>query len=190
MGEICSDTPISNTNCEMVTPPISCTTYNYTIYDDNQTVNEIGNLSIYADNLYYFNFSKSNGKFIITLCDSTYREVYVNGDGEVITGSILAILGVIIILLFVYHKLDENSHQIFRTFILCFTIFLTVLVPRALFTLTKTTFSLDFVGYYTWFLRIFIIYLAGYFLYSLLDYYGKAEFFKKFFNRKFGKRGG
>jgi len=31
MGEICSDTPVSNSNCEMVTPPISCSTYNYTI---------------------------------------------------------------------------------------------------------------------------------------------------------------
>jgi len=190
LGVICSDTPISNESCAMVTPPISCTVYNYTIYDENQSVNEVGNLSIYADDLYYFNFSKENGRFVITLCDSTYREVYVNGDGEVITGSILAILGVIAILLFIYYKVDDSIHPLFRTFILCFVIFLTMLVPRALFALTKTPFSSDFATYYVWFLRIFIVYLMGYFIWSIADYYGKTEVFKSFIKGNFGKRGG
>lgn len=191
-GATCSDTPTAQKNCTMVTPPINChNNYTYQVFDGNKTLVEQGILLPYQSNvsLFYFNFSKKQGDYEIVLCDGTFRQIYVNGDGEVITGSILAIVGVIGILLFIYSKLDQN-HKHLKTFILLFVMYLTLVIPRALNVFIADKFSSDLVIYYVWFLRVITIYIIGYFLWSIADYYGKTSGIKNWINDKVGNKGG
>lgn len=107
-----------------------------------------------------------------------------------LTGDMIGILGVLYILLFVYAKVDETKHQIFKTFLLCFTLFLTMLVPRTMSVVEDTTFASDFVVYYTWFLRVFTIYIIGYFVWSIADYYKKTDWFRRYILDGFKNKGG
>lgn len=187
-GTICDDTPNNNEQCEMVTPPITCTTYNYTIYQ-NFTINQTGNLQIYDDDLYYFNFTKSNGEYIIKLCDGTYREIFVGGDEKMIIATIIGLLGIIAFLIVLWLKLDD-SHKIFKTFLILFTIYLTALIPRALNVFINNALSWDFMRYYLLFLKIFGWYLLFYFIWSVADYYQKTTPLKQWFNDNFKNKGG
>lgn len=191
-GATCSDTPTAKKNCTMVTPPINCqNNYTYQVFNSNKSLVEQGTLLPYESNvsLFYFNFSKEQGDYEVVLCDGTFRQIYVNGDGEVITGSILAIIGVIGILLFIYSKLDQ-THKHLKTFILLFVMYLTLVIPRALNVFIADKFSADLVIYYIWFLRVVTLYIIGYFVWSIFDYYGKTSGIKNWINDHVGNKGG
>lgn len=72
----------AQTNCSYVTPPLNCTTYNYTIYNMTQQAAIQDNLLLFAAHLYYFEWplNLSGGKYVISLCDGTQREVLVTDN--------------------------------------------------------------------------------------------------------------
>lgn len=77
---MCDDNLDPGTSCRMITPSINCTTYNYTIINPLGTILESGDLALLNNSIYYFNFSQGTGYYVIKLCDSTTREVYVQYD--------------------------------------------------------------------------------------------------------------
>lgn len=81
--EMCSDNIEINTNCTMVTPVISCVTYNYQIYNttnNNGEIIENKNLTLLNNSIYYFNFTQPQGNYLVRLCDDTTREVKVESE--------------------------------------------------------------------------------------------------------------
>lgn len=106
----CEDNLNANVTCQMVTPSISCSSYNFTVFNNDSSINEFGNLSIFAGDVYYFNFSKPVGHYIIELCDGSTRQVEVGG------GDTMFLLAVILLpllfgalLMYWGSQLDEDS---------------------------------------------------------------------------------
>lgn len=75
--EICGDIVNPNTNCTMVTPVISCTNYTYQITNTSGSVITTGNMTLFEGQKYHFNFTEGPGRYVVTLCDDTTREVFV-----------------------------------------------------------------------------------------------------------------
>lgn len=185
----------------------NCTAHVYNSKDEHILIQNLTSVSNGYDKQLSVNGSKLNsiGFYAVNVFCNSYQDewgidsfgFYITRDGfdyptdinVTFLPSLIGILGIIFLLLFLYYKLDE-SHYILKTFIVCFTIFLAVIIPRVIFNYVFFDFSGDFLKYYMWFLRIFIIYLFGYFLWSVADYYGKTEWFKRFLKGNFGKKNG
>ena len=80
----CDDTPTINQNCLFITPPLVCGDFHYNITNMNGDIIENASLTVHnaALNLYQFEFNRtgSPADFQVTLCDGTFREVFVGGD--------------------------------------------------------------------------------------------------------------
>lgn len=183
LGVVCDDTPENKQLCQFVTPPLSCTDYNYTIYDSNKTINETGTLSIYSDNLYYFNFSKNNGDYLISLCDGTFREVYVGGDPMSNVAFIGGLLGTVFALLFFAFKLNDE-HSFIKTLLGILGVFLLSIIPYFLLETYADVSSSLFYQIYIIFIWIFVAYIFLYFAWNLFIYLGNAWNKNKRFNMK------
>jgi len=81
-ADICTSEIEPNKECQMVTPVLSCTSYTYELFYNNQTLIESDSLTTWDDNVYYFNFSEGVGEYLIKLCDDTTREVVVKVSEE------------------------------------------------------------------------------------------------------------
>ena len=94
--DMCDNTPFVETNCKMVTPSINCSVYNYTIYNSiNQSIIEESSLSKLNGTIYFFNFTKPTGDYLIKLCDGTTRELRVGKeDDEMGWNAIVLSLGI------------------------------------------------------------------------------------------------
>lgn len=167
-GGVCSDTPEPNKKCIYITPQITCSTYNYTIYK-NSTINETGDLTIYKDDLYYFNFSKNYGEYVITLCDGTFREVFVGGNELSNLSFIGGIIGTVFALLYFAFKL-EKEHEFLKTSIALFSIFLLFLIPYFLLDNNETISTTMFYQIYVWFIWIFVAYIFLWFMVKTFYY--------------------
>lgn len=78
--EMCGEGMTINTNCRMLTPELTCNTYNYEIFNTTGTLVSKDVLTQLNDTIYFINFTESRGDYIIKLCDGTTREVKVIGD--------------------------------------------------------------------------------------------------------------
>ena len=97
---ICEERIAPGKKCTMLTPFLSCTTYDYVIYDKvSNTTN--GTLTEMEDGIYYFNFSEAKGDYIIKLCDNSTREIIVGGEDEMASLAIVIFILTIILGLFV-----------------------------------------------------------------------------------------
>jgi len=88
----------------------------------------------------------------------------------------------------IYSKLDDKEHWLIKTIIILLAIYLTLFIPRFIHYNIQDIISYDFLKYYLWFIRIFTIYLFGYFIYSMVNYYGKLDWVKKIIKDNFGKK--
>ncbi len=112
----CDDTPIINQDCTFVTPPLVCGDFHYNITNMNGDLIENASLTVHnADlNLYRFEFNRTGSRadFQITLCDGTFREVFVGGDsmplsivaGELFFLTFIAIITLILLGVGTYTK--------------------------------------------------------------------------------------
>lgn len=113
--EMCQDTVEIETNCKMVTNtilPANCDVFNYSIIDisDNSIITQ-GNLTEMNLDVYYFNFTETEGDYVVQLCNLVVREVKVREGVEkmLIILSIFAI-GFIMTFLGFYMK---NAYVVF-----------------------------------------------------------------------------
>lgn len=165
---VCDDTPEPNKKCVFVTPPINCSIYDYTIYN-NETINETGNLSSYKDDLYQFNFSKAYGEYVIKLCDGTSREVYVGGDELSNLSFIIGVIGIVGAFLYFSFKLGKE-HEFLKTALALFSIFLLALIPYFLLDNNETISTTLFYQLYIYFIWIFTAYIFIYFMIKVFNY--------------------
>lgn len=80
LDNICTNNIDSGVTCQIVTPVITCGLYDYTIYNISHDTIITGNLSLFTDNIYYFNFSMPDGTYYIRICDNSTRTVLVGGN--------------------------------------------------------------------------------------------------------------
>lgn len=116
---ICQDVIRPDATCKMLTPSLSCTNYDYSIYDKNQNTTSSGNLTNFKNQIYYFNFSESRGNYIIELCDGTTREIEVGGKENMSSLSItLFVLGISSLLFFFGMNKKQLSNNIVTNLII------------------------------------------------------------------------
>lgn len=142
----CTDTPRVFQNCTYVTPPLDCVagyTYNIT----NMTGDMIQNGSLTVHNielaLYRFNFTltNTNGDYQVTLCDQTFREVYVGGERMSPLLFLLLPFLTSAILLGVAYTLSREEHELARYIIGFFS-----LVTTLFGVYFATIINVDFFG--------------------------------------------
>ena len=82
--DLCQDAPQVKKNCAMATPTISqCTNFSYNIYNTSGTLIQTGTMTLLKEDIYYFNLTMEEGKYIIRLCDGATREVIVFNDPNI-----------------------------------------------------------------------------------------------------------
>ena len=117
--DMCQDTVKPNTLCQMVSPSLTCpTSYYYSILNLSGTIIENATLTSLnsSTNTYYFNFNKTQGQYLVWLCDGTTREVYVESeDNNMLFGLILIPL-VLGIMFLVASFLMSEEHTIIKIF--------------------------------------------------------------------------
>lgn len=113
--EMCEDTVEIDTNCTMITPTLSCTNYvhNITNASSGSIIVKDGNMDVLNGSVYYFNFTQPEGKYLVTLCDGTTREVHVKTEvNKMALLATLILLPVIIggLMFYVSSKLKGKQH--------------------------------------------------------------------------------
>jgi len=76
---ICLDPVIANETCCVVTPQISCDTYDYLLYNENGSIIETGNLTSFNQALgsYFYYFNRDVGTYYTKICDDSTRQINV-----------------------------------------------------------------------------------------------------------------
>ena len=78
---VCEDLLDLGQNCSMLTPAITCSTYNYTCYTKAGVEAQQGVLTQINGSIYSFTFNQTTeGGYICELCDSSTREIVVVRD--------------------------------------------------------------------------------------------------------------
>ena len=77
--EICLNPVYANETCCVVTPTISCSDYNYLLYNNNGSIIESGNLTVFnqATNSYFYYFTQDVGTYYTKICDESTRQINV-----------------------------------------------------------------------------------------------------------------
>ena len=118
--DMCQDIVKPNTLCQMLSPSLTCpTSYYYSILNLSGTIIENATLTSLnsSTNTYYFNFNKTQGQYLVWLCDGTTREVYVGTeDNNMLLGLILIPLVFGIMFLAASFLLSEE-HTVFKIFL-------------------------------------------------------------------------
>jgi len=118
--DMCQDIVKPNTLCQMLSPSLTCpTSYYYSILNLSGTIIENATLTSLnsSTNTYYFNFNKTQGQYLVWLCDGTTREVYVGTeDNNMLLGLILIPLVLGIMFLTASFFLSEE-HTVFKIFL-------------------------------------------------------------------------
>lgn len=124
-----------------------------------------------------------SSEFIVTNTGYDTRNI-------VLFSILFGIMGIIGALLYIVSQLDVKIHNILRTFIILFIIYFSAVIPRTLAFLVNNSITSDLLKYYLLFLKIFSVYLLLYFMWSILEYYGKTTDIKRFIHDKVGNKGG
>lgn len=124
--DICEDSNLINTNCTMLTPAITCSSYTYDIINLSGTVVTNGTMELLQTNIYSFNFTESEGDYIIRLCDDTTREVRVEEEEDKMIIAIIILLPMILAIVFLIGAFitDSDEHRLLKLFL-----FLASMIP-------------------------------------------------------------
>jgi len=109
VADMCEDRVFQN--CTMLTPTIICDTYNYSIYTQEGNLTTEGNLTQLSGEIYYFNFTESEGSYIVEICDGSTREIFVGGGTDMYIAIMMGILGVVFMLFYLGNSLDQKEHS-------------------------------------------------------------------------------
>lgn len=99
---LCQDEVPAWQNCTVVTPPISCASPTYEILNQTGQQIETGTMTEWNETKYEFNFSQSQGTYVIMLCDGTFRQIKVTygSDEDMISAALIIVpmlLGLILL---------------------------------------------------------------------------------------------
>lgn len=110
-GDMCGDEITSS--CTMLTPVLSCSEYNYSIYNITGSKIEENALIPLDDGVYQFTFNQSVGDYIVKLCDDTTREITVGGVESMGAWGLALIFGFVsVAIFFLYLGLKGDNRQL------------------------------------------------------------------------------
>jgi len=108
----CEDeTDIDNIPCEVISPVLTCTDYDYNVTASaTGELKQSGNLTAVGDGTYKFTFDQTYGEYTILLCNSSTWGTIVVGDFEVTYEYALYLIAILalVILIVGFYKADYN----------------------------------------------------------------------------------
>ena len=175
-ADICQESVQINTNCTMVTPSITCASYTYDIYNETGQRVENGTLTQLNGSIYYFNFTLGEGEYVVSLCDGSTQEVYVETteDSNMILFGII-ILPMILAIIFILSSIgmgDDHAVLKIALFLLAPVLFFVSLHASMLALIKVYDFPemQEFIGttsyWFGWFLFVLFSYFIIYFIYK------------------------
>ncbi len=122
---LCDDQIEVGGNCTFVTPAINCSLFTYEVVNLSGTVVQTNTMTQLNQSLYSFDFHlvEEPNQYVITLCDGTTREVYVENQG--VNEMFIAIALSLAIIMFVLYKGSTElpeKHSVFKMFLFMSTI--------------------------------------------------------------------
>jgi len=165
---ICEEVVSPNVTCRMITPPITCATYNYTVLNLTGSILTQDSLNLLNSSVYYFNFTENQvGGYIVKLCDGRSREVYVREEGNSMwLAIIISLLGMTFLFGFIAFNIKNRKLKNVKVLMVLLTIvntFMLGLLPLAI-TLNPSDpakFNPVAIGYFSvnGLLLVFVIWL-------------------------------
>lgn len=196
----CQDILLPGLNCTLITPPITCTSYTYSIYNTTTRVVTNQNLSLMNDTLYSLSFNQTNPDgYSVVLCDNTTTQIIVkDGESDMTYGIIISIFLFFAFATFVCLWLAKEV-WVKLVFTLVFNLLVTSLIffarlfvqisnptQTSLLSVLDNFYTISLVGY-----PVILMAIIGYAIYMLLM--KGADKTSKFANtpwqEKFGKMG-
>lgn len=100
-AEICEVREELSGNCTMLTPVlVECVAFNYSVINASSGDGvSSGTLTLLSEDIYYFNFSESEGDYIVKLCDGTTREIRVASEDDIMVLAAIIILPMLLALM-------------------------------------------------------------------------------------------
>lgn len=141
-GTLCEERLTPGKNCTMFTPIISCTQYNYSIYNLSEIVTS-QNLTNVSDSIFSLDINLSQGNYVVALCEGSTRELIVEGKDEMasvaITLFILAVTLTLFALPFFKDRFTKNefTNIIFKRGIWTISIYLMMLNSSMMATIAE-----------------------------------------------------
>ena len=159
LGTLCHSTVETGNRCLMLTPTLTnCSTFNYSIINTTGVSIASGNLTVFHQYVYSFNFTYTNstGEYITLLCDGSTREIEVkNGETRMIA---IAILFTVLILICALATAYFTSlgHYLTYIFMMLTVIFLDMAVWTIAKIATESSYSWSFVGWRLYWVMLFV----------------------------------
>lgn len=164
---LCEEPISAEEECFFITPELSCSTYDYKIFNSTDDVVVFDNLTIFNGSVYKFNFSQNTGDYLILLCDGTTREVIVGGKDSML--AIIIGIGILVGMIFYFAFKLDNKHELLRMILIFSAFSLLLIIPRVLINYDS---GLAFYKLYVWVYRVFWIYVGVYFFYFVMVKFG------------------
>lgn len=179
-ARFCEDILSPTDSCNMTTPVLACSTYNYTIIAENGSIIDEDNLILMNRSIYRYEISNlSEGSYIQLLCDGRTRELYVR-DGDSMS-FLIAIGLIIVVFIWLLMKLAESvgkEHELLKIGLYIFAVVMgvaglgfSVVMTQNLTTNTAIVGSIGTVykaG--LWVIRILFGYIFVYYGYKVLKW--------------------
>jgi len=102
--DICDEPVQPNIACKILTPEIYCSSYTYKVLNSTGDIIDTGDLTVFNDRVYSFNFSKPSGEYLLNLCDGTTREIIVKEDENTMIALSIIMIFIGIYFLFLGYK--------------------------------------------------------------------------------------
>lgn len=172
----CEERLENGTNCTMITPTISCSSYTYDIFYSNGTSVVTGaSLTQLGGSIYYFNFTLTEGDYIIKLCDDSTREFRVTEtydekfqieeDARMYIAMVVGIGLICFLLMWLSFNL-EQSHGILKLLLQLVSISLILIIPSVFII---DNYANIFYRAILYLIIAFWLYVGGYFVYFILN---------------------
>ena len=104
-------------NCTMLSPHLTCGTYDYSIYNMSGAAVQEDTLTLLNASVYFLNFTTTlgEGDYIVRLCDNSTREVRVKEDEDNMIIAAIILLPMILAIMLVYGALKlSDDHVAFK----------------------------------------------------------------------------
>ena len=158
------------TSCQVVTPTLFCDGYN--VYFNNGSLYQSGNLSVYAEDTYYFNFSAGNGEYLVILCDGSTKTFFVNYYNLSVFGESfnwLAIISIFVVIsvlcLWISRKINNKDLFLFKTLLFFYGLINSFMIVVLTLFISSGSALPNFNGFFNVYTIIVVLLLSMFVLY-------------------------
>lgn len=184
--DVCETIITPNKTCKMITPTLqNCSSYYYIVFDINGTNVTNGDLTVYENDKYYFNFTEIRGEYTLELCDGTTGQVFVeNEGGDTMFGMIILAPLVLAIIFLIGSAVLSPEHTAFKIFLFLMSIppffvsmHFAMIGAIEFYEIPALENTIGDVTY--WFTLIFVVMIAYFLIYFIWKAFGTMAQNKK-----------